>query len=257
MQTMRQKLISYAKRTYGAVPDRPFSTAPTYEVLRHPETGKWFALFMDVPRGRLGLAGDDTVDIINLKCDPILAGSLRDGAGILRGYHMKRDSWISVLLDGTVAYWDILPLMDVSFQLTLGGKAARVRGRRADWLVPANPAYYDIDEGLHESGNETIYWKQSTDVHVGDAVYIYVAAPVSAIRYRFEAVEVNIPRSYEDENVRMRKMMRLKLVRRYDGVVLGRALMEKHGVRAVRGPRSMPASLAREIGELYGAETEK
>lgn len=253
MPTIRQKLIAYSKKTYAAAPDRPFATAPTYEVLRHPETGKWFALFMDVPRARLGLPGDDAVDIINLKCDPVLAGSVRDGVGILPGYHMKRDSWISVLLDGTVPYRDILPLLDMSFQLTLGGRSARLRGSRADWLVPANPAYYDIDEGLRESGDDTIFWKQSSNVLVGDTVYIYVAAPVSAIRYRFRAVEVNIPREYHDENVSMRRMMRLKLTERYDGIKIGRDLMEKHGVRAVRGPRSMPKSLADEIAGLYRA----
>lgn len=256
MQTVRQKLIAYAKRTYAAAPDRPFSTAPAYEVLRHPDTGKWFALFMDVPRCRLGLPGDDTVDIINLKCDPILAGSVRDGAGILPGYHMKRDSWISVLLDGTVPYRDILPLLDLSFQLTSGGSTRRTGGRR-DWLIPANPAYYDVEQGLRESGDGVIFWKQSSDIRVGDTVYMYMAAPVSAILYQFEAVEVNLPRRYEDENVRMKRMMRIKLTKRYDGVKLSRDIMEKHGVRAVRGPRSMPASLAREIGELYGAETEK
>lgn len=251
MQTIRQKLISYAKKTYAAVPDRPFSTAPTYEVLRHPDTGKWFALFMDVPRSRLGLPGDNMVDIINLKCDPMLAGSLRDGVGILPGYHMNRDSWISVLLDGTVPYRDILPLLDVSFQLTLSGKSARLRGARGDWLIPANPAYYDIEEGLRESGDNIIFWKQSSNIRVGDTVYMYVAAPVSAIRYKFEAVEVNIARSYEDENVRMTRQMRIKLLERYDGFKISRDLMAKHGVHAVRGPRSMPRSLAEEIGQLY------
>ena len=62
---------------------------------------------------------------------------------------------------------------------------------------------------------------------------------------------MNIPRRYEDENVRMTRMMRIKLSERYDGVKLSRDLMEKHGVRAVRGPRSMPASLAEEIAQLY------
>ena len=256
MQTIRRKLIAHAKTAFGVEPDRPFSTAPDYEVLRHPDTGKWFALFMDVPRSRLGLSGDDIVDIINLKCDPVLAGSVRDGVGILPGYHMNRAGWISVLLDGTVPYRDILPLLDVSFQLTRGGRGAPLRGEKGRWLVPANPGYYDIDRGFAGSGDGTILWKQTGHVRVGDAVYIYVAAPVSAVRYRCEAVEVNLPRAYEDENVRFTRAMRLRLVRRYDAVPIGRDLLEKHGVRAVRGFRSMPKSLEDEIGELYRTETQ-
>lgn len=251
MRTIRQKLIAYAKRTYAVTPDRPFSTAPAYEVLRHPDSGRWFALFMDVPYARLGLPGEGRADIVNLKCDPILAGSVRDGVGILPGYHMKRDSWISVLLDGAVAVRDILPLLDMSFQLTRSGKSARVRGARTGWLIPANPRYYDIDQGLAESGDGTLLWKQSSNVRVGDTVYIYVAAPVCAIRYRCEALEVDIPERYEDANLRMTRVMRLKFLERYDGVRLSRDLMEKHGVRAVRGPRSMPEGLAEEIAQLY------
>lgn len=250
-KTLRQRLIDYGKKEYGTSADRPFSTAPAYEVLRHEGSGKWYALFMDIPASKLGLARDDVVDIINLKCDPMLAGSLRDGVGIFPGYHMNRQNWITVLLDGTVPFGDVRGLMDISFQLTAKGGGRASGSGTADWLIPANPGYYDIDKGFAESADGTILWKQNGGVRVGDTVYIYVAAPVSAIRYRCEAVEVNIPYRYEDENVRMSKVMRLKLAERYNGVTIGRDLMEKHGVRAVRGQRSMPRGLISEIKSLY------
>ncbi len=247
MTTMKERVLAYAKRKYGSTPDHPFSTAPDYWVLRHSGSGKWYALFMLVPRFRLGIPGEDPVEILNLKCDPLLAGSLRDGVGIFPGYHLNHANWITLLLDGTVEYKDITPLLDLSWQLTGGGGPAL----RGVWLVPANPAYYDIEKGLSESADGTIGWKQSSNVRVGDTVYIYVAAPVSAIKYKCKALEVNIPREYIDGNVSMRRVMRLEVLTRYDTVPIGRDLMAKYGVHAVRGPRGMPPGLEKEIDELY------
>lgn len=118
MITVKDQIFDYVQSTYAVEPDYPFSTAPGYPVLRHKDSRKWFALLMDVPRNRLGLSGEDHVDVINLKCSPAMAASLRRQEGFLPAYHMHRDNWITILLDGTVNTEDIFPLIDISFQLT-------------------------------------------------------------------------------------------------------------------------------------------
>ncbi len=115
---LTEALFAYAENTYGVSPDYPFSTAPTYAVLRHLSNRKWFALLMDVPRSRLGLEGEEKVEILNLKCDPILSGSLRLQDGYLPAYHMNHDGWLTILLDGTVPFEEIVPLLDLSYELT-------------------------------------------------------------------------------------------------------------------------------------------
>lgn len=117
MQSVKEQIFVYVREQYGVEPDYPFSIAPGYPVLRHTGNRKWFALIMDVPRRKLGLEGDEPVDVINLKCDA-MAGALRQQPGILPAYHMHRDSWITILLDGTVPIEDILPLIDLSYHLT-------------------------------------------------------------------------------------------------------------------------------------------
>ena len=47
---MREEIFQYVKKQYKVEPDYPFSTAPTYPVLRHKDNRKWFALIMDIPR---------------------------------------------------------------------------------------------------------------------------------------------------------------------------------------------------------------
>ena len=254
MKTMKQQLLDYAKKNYKTVPDAPFRTAPTYLVLRHTETRKWYALFMDVPREKLGLAGREYVDILNIKCDPVLSGSLRMGKGILPAYHMHRDSWITILLDGTVPAKDIFPLLDMSYALTQ--EKSRRSGpifRNTNWIVPANPKYYNIESAIHENPEHIFLWKQSNHIAVGDTVYLYIAAPVSAIRYQCKAIEVDIPYRYSDENVRMSHVMRLQMLKIYDAKPIGMELLKAHGVNAVRGPRSMPDSLIQEIERMYHA----
>ena len=98
----REEILKYASMRYGTEAEYLWKTSPSYAVLRHAENRKWYGILMNVPRERLGLSGKGEVDILNVKCDPVLGGALRLQAGFLPGYHMKKDSWISILLDGTV-----------------------------------------------------------------------------------------------------------------------------------------------------------
>ena len=112
------RIMDYVRVHYGVEPDFPFPNYPDIPVLRHHGSRKWFAIFMNVSRSVLRLDGDDPVDIMNVKCDPILSGSLRMQEGYLPGYHMNHDQWLTILLDGTVPLEEIIPLLDMSFDLT-------------------------------------------------------------------------------------------------------------------------------------------
>lgn len=254
MKTIKERILAYAKKTYNTIPDAPFRTAPTYLVLRHSGTKKWYALFMDVPREKLGLTGGEYVDILNIKCDPLVSGSLRGTPGYLPAYHMNRESWLTILLDGTVAAEKIYPLLDMSYEVTKEKSNRKDRAfRNTNWLVPANPKYYDIENAVNENKEHTFIWKQSNHVSAGDTVYLYIAAPVSAIRYKCKVIEADIPYKYADENVNMSHVMRLQLIKTYDAKPIGMELLKAHGVYAVRGPRSIPNSLIREIELMYHA----
>ena len=74
---------------------------------------------MRVKRQILGLDGEGFIDVMNVKCDPILVGSLRLKNGFLPAYHMNKDKWISILLDGSVSKEEIFPLIDESHSLVM------------------------------------------------------------------------------------------------------------------------------------------
>ncbi len=112
----RQQLFQWMKRRYGVEPDYPW--ADENAVLRHRDNNKWFALVMEVGREKLGMDGDGTAEIINLKCQPALIGSLRERDGFHPAYHMNKDQWLSVRLDGSVTDDELKSLIDLSFELT-------------------------------------------------------------------------------------------------------------------------------------------
>ena len=84
----RDELQRYIFDHYSTEPDYPWPGAPNHAVFRHGGNRKWFALVLDVPRNKLGLPGTQVIDVVNLKCDPILIGSLRGEPGIFPAYHM-------------------------------------------------------------------------------------------------------------------------------------------------------------------------
>ena len=111
----REELESYILNHYAAQPDYPWADTPRAAVFRHAGNRKWFALMMEVPRDKLGLAGTEKLDIVNFKCDPILIASLRGETGIFPAYHMNKASWITASLDGSVPAETIELLLDVSY----------------------------------------------------------------------------------------------------------------------------------------------
>ena len=114
----RTKLAEHIQELYQVSPDHPFAKHPTFEAYRHQRNRKWFALVMDIPRETLGLEGDGMIDVVNVKCDPLLIGALRNQPGIYPAYHMNKTAWLSVALDGSVADEQVKSLIEISFDAT-------------------------------------------------------------------------------------------------------------------------------------------
>lgn len=109
------KLIS---ELYSVEGDHPWDNHPEYTVYRHQKSRKWFALVMNIDRKKLGLTGEGGIEVVNLKCDPRMTGSMRKEPGVYPAYHMNKANWLSVALDGSAADETVGLLLDMSFELT-------------------------------------------------------------------------------------------------------------------------------------------
>ncbi len=115
----RNELKKYILNTFGVTPDTPFEGSPDHEVFRHSANKKWFGLILDVKREKLRLSGEGFIDVVNLKCDKLMIGSVRMNKGVFPAYHMNKSSWISVALDGTADDELIKMLLGMSYELTM------------------------------------------------------------------------------------------------------------------------------------------
>lgn len=122
----RENLDKYISETYGVAAEFPWIQYPSFAVYRHTGNKKWFAVVMNLHKSKFGLPDDETVDVVNLKCDPIMTGSLHSDKGIYPAYHMNKSCWISVLLDGTVDNEKLKWLLDISYDLT----DSKIRNKR-------------------------------------------------------------------------------------------------------------------------------
>ena len=134
----RQELIEFIFDEYSVEPDYPFPMDDVTCVFRHIDNRKWFGIAMVVPYRTIGISREGNVDILNVKCDPIMTGSLRGKPGFRAAYHRNKDRWITILLDGSAGKEDIAVLLDMSWQMTASKirmkKEHKQKQREADLL---------------------------------------------------------------------------------------------------------------------------
>ncbi len=138
---------------------------------------------------------------------------------------------------------EIREMIDLSYQVTASSRKKQKIRPPKEWIVPANPKYYDIVHAFDDE--EEINWKQGAGIRTGDTVFIYVAAPVSAILYQCLVTETDIPYTYSDRNLSMTALMKIRLKNRYAPEQFTfEKLKSEFGIFAVRGPRGIPYSLS-------------
>ena len=241
---LREQLFDYVKKKYKAGPEYLWKRFPDYAIFRHADNEKWFGLVMNIPKSKLGMPEEDMVDVLNVKLsDPFLVDALIQQPGYFRGYHISRGNWVTILLDGSIPFDDVCRWLDESYLTTASKQKKQKLRPPKEWIIPANPKYYDVEKALEKSCE--IDWKQGAGVKKGDTVFLYVAAPVSAILYKFKVTETDIPFTYDDGKVKIKALMKIKLQKRYEptGFPFER-LREEYGIFAVRGPRGIPHSLS-------------
>lgn len=229
---------------YGDEPIFPWDNDDS-GVFKNPNNGKWYALIMCIDWSKLDKKLSGEVEVVNIKLDEAKISELHKQDGFYPAYHMNKKNWITIILDDTVPDDVLFALVDESHAFTIGKHKRCLNGNNA-WLVPANPKFFDIEAAFAKQ--KEIIWKQSSDLQVGDTAYMYVGAPISAVLYKCMVTAVDIPYDYEDENLKISRVMKIKLIKKYAKDFMGFAKLGEYGVRSVRGPRICPPNLAEVLG---------
>ena len=118
--TQVSKVIKHIESTYGAKPDFLWPDRyPSYAVFRHEGNKKWFALIATISSKSLGLKDDKTIDIINLKFDKNQTYDFAEISDhIFPAYHMNKNNWLTIWLDGTISDKIVSELIKKSYLLS-------------------------------------------------------------------------------------------------------------------------------------------
>jgi predicted DNA-binding protein (MmcQ/YjbR family) len=117
-----ESLATYLMRYPDTTEEQPFG--PDVDVYK--VVGKIFAI----------LSPEDTPPSISLKCDPLIALELREEYdAVSPGFHLNKDHWNTVVLDGNVPDKELKKIIAHSYEQVVAGlpKALRVRISRVDW----------------------------------------------------------------------------------------------------------------------------
>jgi len=115
-----EQIHAYLLSQPGAVEERPFTLeVPVYKV-----GGKMFAL----------TAPDGVPPRIAVKLDPLLGQLLRSTyEAVQADYHMNKEHWNTITLDGSIPEEELLTWIDESYTLVISSLPNRVRRHLADY----------------------------------------------------------------------------------------------------------------------------
>ena len=223
------------KEKYHIHPEFLWEKFPNYGIFRNEKSDKWFAIIMNLNRSKFRKEEEGIVEVLNVKLEDKVEENIKR-KGIYPAYHSNKKNWISIVLDDTLTDEEVMDLISISYDLS------DITG---DWIIPANPNYYDIIGAFEKT--DTMDWKRPSSVQVGDMVYIYMAKPYSAILFQCEVVEINIPTNSKHSNYSISYDMKLRLVKKYDKEKWPLEKLKEYGVKAIRSPRRIPKTLSQEL----------
>lgn len=104
----RKEVIEFCLGLNGTYEDYPFHDF-NWTVMRHKDNKKMFAAIYE-HKGNIW---------INVKCDPNLTYMRRNSfESVIPAYHMNKEHWNSIILDGSVPDDDIKAMISDSYDLT-------------------------------------------------------------------------------------------------------------------------------------------
>lgn len=111
-----KQVIDYIRKTYHHEAEYLWEKAPENAIWRHPENQKWYGIMMTISKQKLGEQADEPIDILDLKYPKEKIPFIVDNKNIFLGYHMNKQHWITIPLDGRMDIEEIYRFIQMSYE---------------------------------------------------------------------------------------------------------------------------------------------
>lgn len=112
-----RSLVAHVREVYGDKLEFLWRKSPGSAIVRRKDTEKWYAVFLAVPRLKLGGSSKERVEVLNLRVCPGELDGLVDHRSRFPAYHMNKKSWVSLCLDRTIPFEELAARLEASHRL--------------------------------------------------------------------------------------------------------------------------------------------
>ena len=117
-----KQVIKYIKEKYNDELEFLWEKLDNNAIWRNKQNNKWYGLLLTVSKRKLGIDSEETAEIIDLRYQKGQVDEVVDKKKVYPGYHMNKNSWITIVLDGSLDIKNIYDLIDNSYNLSIGNK---------------------------------------------------------------------------------------------------------------------------------------
>ena len=112
-----RKIIKYIREKYNDELEYLWEMFPKYAVWRRKDSRKWYGILLTIPQYKIGLEGNDIIEILDLRIKPDELEEILDERRYFFGYHMNKKNWLTICLNETVPLEEICTRIDASYEL--------------------------------------------------------------------------------------------------------------------------------------------
>ena len=115
MLDQTNRIHRYITQKYGVKAEFMWKKFPHFGVYRNDASEKWFAIIMDIGRGKVFSGEDGEIEVMNLKLDDKAPEFVEKGAAH-PAYHMNHKSWVTVVFEDGASDDVIKEMIEISFR---------------------------------------------------------------------------------------------------------------------------------------------
>ncbi len=117
------QIMQYIKQKYDGRLEYLWPKSPNNAICRRKDNAKWYLVMLTIKTKQLlkittqSSIDNQPITIINLRIPPKELDKILDHHRYFRGYHMNKQRWVTICLDGRVSMEEIYQHIDQSYDL--------------------------------------------------------------------------------------------------------------------------------------------